>query len=551
MPAKHFLSLPPRRWLLITAAVLLVFRLVLSALVPMTGDEAYFIFWGEHPAGGYYDHPPMAGWWLTALLAVSRAEWWLRLPSTLMPFFLAAMLWHCVRQSAGVGSPGTGGEEERTQRADFVALLVLLQPAGVWNVLFTTDTPLPPFALLSMLAYVAALRSPAIFSSLAWHAAAGLFLGLAFLSKYFAALLGFAYLAHVISAQRAAARTGGNGGDGGTDGGTIRRWTGFAALVAVALLAPAYNLWWNSGHCWTNLLFNFMNRNTDAGFSWTNPLLYVVSVLYLALPFLCWELWRARREVAERMKSNMTVGVAFYFAAIPLLLYALMSLQKTIGLHWLLAFTPFLALLAALTLPLSALTRVLRAAIPFAILHIVLFAAIFVFPLSTWQSLPLYKGIVFTVRTPQLLQAAMPHLERCGGGRAENCILASNSYSAAVTLAYAADRHVPVFGEGSRYARQDDAVTDYRAFAGRNFLILRRTPSPPGEYDAYFARTESAQVAIEGVPFYLVTGYSFAYEPYREHVLSRVRERYYHIPSWLPGSCPFCERYFPETPRCY
>ena len=48
------------------------------------------------------------------------------------------------------------------------------------------------------------------------------------------------------------------------------------------------------------------------------------------------------------------------------------------------------------------------------------------------------------------------------------------SCSSAATLAYAARRPVAVFGEGSFHARQDDIDTDYRALAGRDFLILRK-----------------------------------------------------------------------------
>ena len=35
--------------------------LTLWMVLPMTGDEAYFVFWGGDPAGGYYDHPPVVG----------------------------------------------------------------------------------------------------------------------------------------------------------------------------------------------------------------------------------------------------------------------------------------------------------------------------------------------------------------------------------------------------------------------------------------------------------------------------------------------------------
>src|SRR5258708_11740380 len=83
-----------------TAALILAFKLWLSAVFPFTGDEAYFVTWGEFPDYGYYDHPPMIGWLLALLLKLSRAEWVLRLPVTLLPFALAAGI-HPVLRGAG------------------------------------------------------------------------------------------------------------------------------------------------------------------------------------------------------------------------------------------------------------------------------------------------------------------------------------------------------------------------------------------------------------------------------------------------------------------
>ena len=53
--------------------VTLAFRLWLAWWLPLTGDEAYFLQWGEAPALGYYDHPPLVGWLLAALLQLSHA----------------------------------------------------------------------------------------------------------------------------------------------------------------------------------------------------------------------------------------------------------------------------------------------------------------------------------------------------------------------------------------------------------------------------------------------------------------------------------------------
>ena len=489
---------------------LLVFRLWLAAVLPMTGDEAYFVLWGEHPAGGYYDHPPMVGWWLAGLLTLSRAEWVLRLPALLLPLILAWGAWWLVRPHSA-------------ERARSAALIVLLQPANVVNVLITTDIPVILFSMLSVLAYVAALRCTAQSSrTMAWHAAAGALLGLAFLGKYFAALLGMAYLMHVIFIRRDAAR-----------------WSGFVLLLLAALPAPLYNLWWNSNHCWVNILFNFMNRNAAAGFSWQNPLLYLASIVYLATPWVLFELWRQRQKVLETVRASVEASAAFWLMLVPLALFALMSLWRSIGLHWLLSFIPLLGVLAALALPQTILPRLLRWSAMFAVMQTLLILLTATLPLHTWKNNKLYDGIVLTVRADEVLA----HLQAYAG----DYLFAMDGYSMAATLAYNARRPFAVFGTGSFHARQDDFITDWRAQDGRKVLILLKNEPKKGEYEVFFKQVEFDEFVVQGVRFYLVLGQGFKYAVYHEKVLTRIRDRSYRIPAWLPQrGCEFSERYFPE-----
>ena len=485
---------------------LVAFRLWFSAVLPMTGDEAYFVGWGEHPAGGYYDHPPMVGWWLSGLLAISRAEWVLRLPALVLPLILAGGAWWLVRPHGA-------------SRARLAALLVLLQPVNVWNVLITTDTPVILFSMGSIVAYVAALRSTPR-RALLWNGAAGALLRAAFLGKYFAALLGIAYLAHVVLIRRDAAR-----------------WAGFAVLLLAALPAPIYNLWWNSGHGWVNILFNFINRNEGAGFSWRNPLLYAASLAYLATPWLLFELWRQRRAVSRQRQDGVDAGAAFWLAAVPLAIFALMSLARPVGLHWLVSFIPLLAVLAAMALPDAALARLLRWSALFAAAHVAVTLLIYALPLSTWKNTKLYDGIVLTVRADELLARLSPY--------AADYHFAMDGYSPAATLAYHAQRPFSVFGEGSLHARQDDFITDWRAHDGRNVLILRKSAPDREYYAAFFASVELRDFDLHGARYYLVLGQGFNYAAYHDQVLTRVRDRFYRIPASLPQrGCDFCNAIF-------
>lgn len=177
-------SLSPARLFAAALALTLAFRFWLAFVFPITGDEAYFIWWGKLPDWGFYDHPPMIGWWLAGLLAISDSEGWLRLPQVIQPALLAlAVRWMWPQLWP-----------EQAARRDWVALLVLLAPVNVWNVFVTTDTALVYFAVLSGLAWLRAARD----DSPRWYVASGVLLAGAVLSKYFVALLGFAYLIDVL-----------------------------------------------------------------------------------------------------------------------------------------------------------------------------------------------------------------------------------------------------------------------------------------------------------------------------------------------------------------
>jgi hypothetical protein len=520
MASRPTPSFDSGRWLLGAIVALAVFRLWFAVVLPMTGDEAYFITWGLNPAGGYYDHPPMVGWWLAALLAVGRAQWWLRLPEILLPFLLAWGAWWLLRTEAEV-------DGEREERARLAALLILLQPANVWNVLITTDTPVVFFSFLSVLAYLQGLRR----NSLGWHALAGLLLGLGFLGKYFAALLGFAYAAHILLVRR-----------------DNRRWLQFAVLTLAALIGPAYNLWWNSSHCWSNILFNFFNRTGKAGFAWENPLLFLASLAYLATPWLLWGLWSRRADVAVATRIP-TVRAVLWLASVPLLIFFALSFVKSVGLHWLLAFMPLLAVAGAAALPVAQLQSFVRWSAWLAVAHALLVLVLLNLPLATWKNSSLHAGMVLTFRADVIEKKLREPLARCG----EGCVMGMESYSSAATLGYALGRPVVVFGDGSFHGRQDDFVTDMRALDGRDFLLLRKETVREESYAPFFEQIEIASFEVEGVMFHVVSGQGFKYAVYHQRMLKSVHNRFYRLellPAWLPRlGCTFTDRYFPEAAK--
>ena len=492
-------------------AATLLFRLWFSAALPVTADEAYFILWGRSPALGYYDHPPMVGWLLAPLAALGDAPWLLRLPAVLLAPLAALMLRAALHRWFGA--------DEDT--ADLAALALLLVPANVWNVLITTDTPLVLFSTAALLAFARAAKE----DSGRMFFAAGVLLGLAFLAKYFAVLLGLAFLVWAVLARKPRA---------------------FLLVFLGGLPFGLLNLYWNYEACWCNVMFNAINRHEGDGSGWSlaTPGLYALSLAYLAAPLL-WFAWRGRGRLREAWGRPGERALLLAWL-VPLAVFAALSPVKRIGLHWLLSFLPALVATAALAFSRAALTASVRWFALLAALHAIPIGVVAALPLDTWKSAPLlskiYPRLVFPGRIAELTAAVAPDL----AGKA----LATDSYASAALLEYHLRRPVAMFGRGTSHARQSDIDTDWRALDGKDIVVLRREAPPLEEYRPYFLSIEVKRLPLGGGTYYELLGSGFDYAAYRKGVLADVRERYYRIPARLPvGHCYFFERYFPrDTP---
>jgi len=491
------------RWLLLTALAALALRLWIAHALPITGDEAFFYWWGVYPDWGYYDHPPMVGWliWLMRTL-FGEATWAIRLPVVLLPLALGGMLWWAFKPL-------------NRERAAWGVLLFWLAPINWLNTLITTDTPLIFWSVLSVAALLRA-EQRAQFDGRArlLYALAGVFIGCAFLSKYFAVVLGLASLVYFALYRR-------------------ERWPGLVLLVLCALPGPIINFWWNMGHGWPNIMFNAINRNQDAVFAWSKPLTYLGMLAYLLTPALLWLGIKYRRALQDTARQQRLVAT---LVVVPLLFFALLSAKKVVGLHWVLAFYPFVFVLFAFALPPLTLRRCAQGLAVFTALHVVAVIAIGFTHLEQWQGKPRYYSMVRTFRTAQLLAMV----------RTPDTVLMADAYAPAAAFGYTVGHYVPVFGPGKFHARQDDLLVDFSVFQGKTIRILVSDSDPPplDDYRPYFESVRPLRFLLNGVTFHAVEGRNFNYAAYRKGVLGEIFERYYAIPRWLPMTgCPFCVRY--------
>ena len=503
-------SSPLKKWLLIAALASLLLRFWTAATFPISGDEAFFYWWGVYPDWGYSDHPPMVGW-LIALMRMCFGDGIvsIRLPVILLPLALGAALWWGLAAVDRV-------------RAGWAVAFFWLAPLNWLNILITTDTPLIFWSVLSVAALMRAERRAALDRACyGLYALSGLFLGCAFLSKYFSVVLGFAYLVYFLLYRRP-------------------RLAGLALLVVCALPGPAINIAYNMSHGWSNIMFNVYNRNESEVFELRKPLLYVVMMAYLITPAALWMAFRHRTALVKTAALSPVHRLMACLVVVPLLFFAVLSAKKVIGLHWVLSFYPFGFAFLAFALPAHTLRTTAKGLAIFAGLHVLVLAGLYMTTLDTWKSTRLYPQIVRSYKTAEILQQVS----------SPGVVLMAEAYTAASIYGFERRQYMPVFGVGKFHARQDDMLVDFSFYQGKTIRIITADPPRMEEFEPYFETVKVLQFTQSGVPFYALEGTGFKFEAYRQVVLGTIYKKFFNIPKFLPMTgCPFCERYCGQV-RC-
>ncbi len=204
--------------------ILIALRVVLAATANLAEDEAYYWLWSTHVAVGYYDHPPMVAWWIRAGTEIfGRTEFGVRFIGMLSAIAGSYLLY---RASLSLFR----------DRAAAVLCVIWMNATLLCNagaILATPDTPLAFFVTLTLFALAKLIET----DRGAWWYAIGAALGLAFMSKYTAALM----LPGLFLWMAASA-----------DG---RRWflrpqPYIAAAIALLVIAPV--VYWNYAHDWAS-----------------------------------------------------------------------------------------------------------------------------------------------------------------------------------------------------------------------------------------------------------------------------------------------------------
>ena len=297
---------------------LTVLRLITAGVSGLVPDEAYYWLWAQHPAAGYYDHPPMVAWWITASTALfGHSPFAVRLPFILSFLALSWLMF----------------DAARTLFNDAVArrTLLWLNACLLLSIGSIIATPDPPSVLMWAAGLWALARLIASGQG-GWWLVFGLFAGLGVEAKYTNLFLGLG-VALWVAINRDARRW------------LLTPWPYAGAVVALVAMAP--NLLWNLTHDFATLQKQF-GRIEAGQFTLEYLFEFLLSQPLLLNPLIC---AFAAMGAVTWWRNHSDARLALLVALpLPLIVYMLTHVfHDRIQGNWPAPIFPGLVLLAAYT----------------------------------------------------------------------------------------------------------------------------------------------------------------------------------------------------------
>src|ERR1700761_696259 len=207
-----------------------VLRLTYACLIDLRTDEAYYWTWSKENVLSFLDHPPMIAWFIRFGTAIfGDTNFGVRFAGIVAMLVTQLLLADIVRRV--------------THDARAVVLALLMPEAALYYGLLmakvSPDVAMIPFAVAMLWALVRLDES----GDARWWLAAGLFAGLALLSKFTAIMLVPAVVAFALVPDWRRRWL-------------LSPWPWLAALIAVIVFLPA--LIWNAQHDWASFRFQFV-----------------------------------------------------------------------------------------------------------------------------------------------------------------------------------------------------------------------------------------------------------------------------------------------------
>ncbi len=119
-----------------------VINVIQGSYTALLEDEAYYWFWSQDMAFGYFDHPPMVALWIKLSSFFFNGEFGLRFMSALSFSVLLWVIWLMI-----------DFKDKQQHVILFYLLIVSMAMIQIYGFIITPDTPLVLFTALFLLAY--------------------------------------------------------------------------------------------------------------------------------------------------------------------------------------------------------------------------------------------------------------------------------------------------------------------------------------------------------------------------------------------------------------
>ncbi len=484
--------------------LVLLFKLIILALVPLTGDEAYFIKWAANPSAGYYDHPPMVGWLIYLMSFVNENIIFFRLFSFMAAITVAFSIYNIAKLYVD------------ENKAYLLFLLFLVSPVDILMSLFTNDIPLVLFGTLGTQYLLYSLKKE---QTVKYAVLAGIFLGASFLNKYFSVFLMLSLFVFAISIYK------------------TKSIKTLLIATTIVLLAVAQNMYFNYNCCWNNIMFNFFAR-TESHYNFETFSNFILNLVYVVTPWAFWFLFKSRKNF---VKSELLILVSLILGLM-FIVFFMVSLKNLMGIHWFVLFLPYIFLLFAFLTD-EYLKKLFKYNAIFTAIHIVILlvvlTALHLLPNSVFKSSYYYEDAVFSTN----MQETCEKLDSEYGDKK----LFTVGYTNSAMLNYHCKKDAPMLFSNSVFGRMDDKLVDIRKLADKDLYLFNNREMKKEEFSNVCKDVEIHTFKMEDATFYVSECKGFDYEKYKTHYLAIQQKKFYDIPEWLPqGKCYFNDRYYQE-----
>lgn len=474
--------------------IILFLKLLIIFFLPLTGDEAYFIYWAENINIGFYDHPPMIGWLIYLMSFIIDDFRFFRLFSFFSSILAAYLIYKILLEF-----------DLDEKKAKLSGALFLLMPVNILMVLIVNDIPLFIFGLLGGYFLVKSLRVDWLKNSLI----SGVFFGLSFLSKYFAVFL-------ILGLTLYALFTGNR-----------KNIKNVLTVLLVVVPFGLQNLYFNYTSCWNNIMFNFVARSEDLEYNLKTFVGFLLVLTYYFTPWGIYYLFKSKVSINSLLKFvvfSVSVGMA---------IYTIVSFKKSIGLHWVLLFVPYFVMLFSY-LKEQHMAKMIKYTLIFTYIHIALLLVLSFIPSGLFEGNKNFNTVLMFKNTDMICE----HID-------EYKNLYTTGYTPSAILSYHCDRKINVIMDNSKYGRESDKLLDISSLQGDSVSIFYRKKPDLNKLDRVFDSVEVDVISLAKTKFYVAKVSGFKFDEYKKYYLDIQKEKFYNIPDWLPqGSCYFHERYY-------